>query len=123
MSGVRFLLTGLIMLCIAAPLRATEIEPINGRFSVGRTGIMCTTQPCPWLGIVELDNPGHDPLRPLWANVEMPKLRASHEDAARIAAAWEAHECLVVDGSFYTDAADIEGLPVLRVRSIIGNCP
>lgn len=123
MFNVRLLIAALILFCVATPSRATEIEPINGRFSIGNTGIMCTTQPCPWLGIVELDNPDRDPLRPLWANTEMPKLRASEVDAETIAAAWDARDCLVVEGSFYSDAADIKGRPILHVHSITGSCP
>ncbi|WLS05007.1 hypothetical protein [Shinella oryzae] len=122
MSYTRFLITTSIMFSVATPSQALEIEPINGRFSIGDTGIMCTTLSCPTMGIVELDNPNRDPQRPLWANAEMPKLIASEVDAAAIAAAWEAKGCLIVEGSFYTDAADIEGLPSLLVRSIIESC-
>ena len=119
----RLLNAAAVLSFIASPVLAIEIEPIEGRFSIGATGLICTISSCPKMGIVEVDNPHRDPMRPLWSSSEMPKLLASRDDADRIAAAWEARGCLVVKGSFYTDAADLDGPPFLQVHSIIGDCP
>lgn len=105
------------------PAIALEIIPFQGQFSVGSTRVVCTSEPCPRMGVVEFDNIHRDPIRPLWASSQMSRLRADPADSARIAAAWKARECLIVEGSFYTDAADLTGLPVLRVDSIVGGCP
>lgn len=123
MLDMRLLRAAAFLSVISGPTLALEIVPLEGRFSIGGTGVMCTTEPCPWMGVVELDNPSRDPLRPLWADSDMPKLRASEEDAASIAAAWEARNCLVVEGAFYVDASDPTGVPVLEVHSITGDCP
>lgn len=122
MLDLRLLKAAAVLSFIASPVLAIEIVPIERRFSIGATGLICTTGSCPKMGIVESDNPHRNPMRPLWSSSEMPKLLASQDDADRIAAAWEARGCLVAEGSFYTAAADLDGPPVLQVHSIIGDC-
>lgn len=119
MVVARLLKAAFLAAFCAAPLSAIEIVPITGRMAVGSTGIYCVTQPCPWRGIVELENSLRDPLRPLWNGDTLPVLRASAEDAARIEAAWAEGQCLEIEGAFY---ADIGGAPVLRVYHILGEC-
>ncbi len=113
--------TALAGLC-TAPAAAIEIIPIEGRLAIGATGVHCMTEPCPWLGVVELDNEQRDPVRPLWSGKDLPKLRASPADEARIRAAWDNRECLEVEGAFYTDAPDIDGAPFVQVHRIVGAC-
>lgn len=101
---------------------AIEIIPFTGRFAIGSIGVYCFTEPCPWRGIVELENSKRDPLRPLWTGDTLPTLLANGKDKVRIAKAWNAWQCLVVDGTFSDDAADIGGPPFLRVNQILGEC-
>lgn len=101
---------------------ALEIIPIEGRLAIGATGVLCVTEPCPWRGVVELDNKQRGSLRPLWTGSHLPTLRASPADEARIRAGWDNGECLEIEGAFYEDAADLKAPPVVLVRRIIGAC-
>ena len=106
---------------LAGPALAWESIPSTGRLAVGSTGITCVTEPCPWRGVVELDNERRDPLRPFWSGERLPRLDASAEDAARIKAAWDAMECLEIEGMI-ASAPGEDAAPFIRVDRIVGAC-
>lgn len=106
----------------AGPAFASDDAPSSRRLAVGATGITCVTQPCPWRGVVELDNERRDPLRPYWSGDTIPRLVGSTGDAARIEAAWDAMQCLEIEGMI-ADDPDRSGMPVIRVDRIVGACP
>lgn len=105
---------------IAALLLATGPAAADGmlggaRLAVGDTRINCVKAPCPWRGIVEIDNPARDPLRPLWSGDKLPPMRASAADTALLGETWAGHGCLLVDGRF-------DGR-ILHVAHVLGPCP
>lgn len=115
MCSPRILSVTLCLLFHSPVLAANEGNAGIGRLAVGKTGIQCMTQPCPWRGIVDLDDNMREPLRPLWSGSDLPALAASDEDAARLRDVWSDHGCLAVFGAF-------DG-KTLRVDKILGNCP
>ncbi|MDH4992371.1 hypothetical protein QEZ48_16265 [Aquamicrobium lusatiense] len=109
-----------LLLIIFAPLGADVAladTPVASakRLAVGNTGISCVTLPCPWRGIVDLDDASRDPLRPLWNHQELPALEASTADRARLSEAWGEARCVAVEGV-------LDGQS-LRVDKILGDCP
>lgn len=111
----RILTLTLCVLFHGPVLAADESTPTVGRLAVGKTGIHCMKQPCPWRGIVDLADNTRKPLRPLWSNSDLPRLVASADDSKRLREAWSEHGCLAVFGAF-------DG-QTLRVDKILGNCP
>lgn len=104
-------IAGLALLLIATPVSA---DSIAGTFRLGPTGINCVKAPCPWRGIMKLDENGKPDCRPLWAANELPPIEAEENVRNRIAAIWKASGCLVVAGEL-----DDDGLAVSR---IVGEC-
>lgn len=84
-------------------------------YRVGRTGIFCFNEPCPWRGVVPAAPNGlpQGDVMP-WAGDEPPALAAEPGERDRILAAWEDLECLLIEGRF----AD----KTLEVSRIVGPC-
>ena len=95
------------------PAKADVVSEV--RLTIGNTGIGCLKAPCPWRGIVEIDNPERDPLRPLWSGEELPPMQAAAADIALLQRVWAAHGCLVIRGRF-------DG-KTLHVGQMMGPCP
>lgn len=105
-----------IMLALAmGPVHAADLAPDTELLLVGRTNIFCVQAPCPWRGIVRADDVRDGPAGLAWSSQALPRLEAGAEDAARIAAAWEAIECVVVEGRLSGS--------VLYVERVVGACP
>lgn len=96
----------------AQPL--VNAPPAPSLFRVGKTGIHCYKAPCPWRGIIPLDEEGVAARWPIWSDDQPPALRGSKAQRQRIVSAWADDECLIVEGTF------IEA--TLRVRRIHGPC-
>ncbi|MDR7126352.1 hypothetical protein [Pseudotabrizicola sp. 4114] len=90
--------------------RVQTEDLVTGLLAVGGTGIACYMAPCPWRGISQTDSRD----RVIWSGNVLPVLIAGTEDRARVAAAWDRYDCLVVDGSYDGTA--------LTIRDIIGPC-
>jgi len=93
---------------LASPSEADATT--SGLLNVGSTGILCYQAPCPWRGIAQADGDG----KPLWWGDELPEMVADAGDRQRIAAAWEAFECVLVEGAFNGTT--------LSVQQVVGNC-
>ena len=117
MSAARLLFTLLLGLSGAMPLAALEPIPLEGRMGIGSTNILCTTEPCPWRGVIDLDDPARDPLRPYWSGEHLPKAYGSPEDVARLQQAWDEMKCLEIEGVFGDD-----GAPFIEIDRIVGPC-
>jgi hypothetical protein len=81
---------------------------------VGSTGILCYMEPCPWRGIVDVGRPHAGLNRPLWWGNELPPMEGPAADKDRIVEAWDAYECVLVEGDF-------DGR-VLRVNRLLESC-
>ena len=81
---------------------------------VGSTGILCYTEPCPWMGIMVVEDVGDVPGHLLWWGTDLPPFEAPGEIVARIADAWNNHGCLVVMGQLLHD--------IFMVSDIVGEC-
>lgn len=100
-------------LCIAAIPSTGAQEPTDYvELEVGRTRILCYTEPCPWNGIADADSPTW-PVTMLWAGAEPPPMRGSVEDQKFILENY-AENCTLVSG-LYKDG-------ILEIASIIGPC-
>ena len=106
----RSALAGLILL-LATP---TFADGIAGTFRLGPTGIYCIKAPCPWRGITKLDADGKSDGKPLWTGSTLPVIEAEADIKARIADAWKASLCLVVEGKLEGDR--------FAVSRIVGDC-
>jgi len=100
---------------IALPAHAGGTSSANERLVFGKTNIFCVQAPCPWRGIVRADDLQSGSATMLWSQDRLPQLDASAEDATRLATAWDALECLIVEGSMSERT--------LRVDRIVGVCP
>lgn len=81
-------------------------------FQVGRTGIFCYQEPCPWNGITRADKP----VRPhtlLWSGDTLPPMRGSAEARAHLLENYREH-CTLINGRFQDG--------VLEVARILGPC-
>lgn len=113
----RFLLVATAALataCTAATGPATPAvaePPLAGVFQVGRTGILCVKEPCPWRGIIHREAATR---WPLWRKDELPALEADAETRRRLQRAWDEYGCLLARGTF-------DGTK-LTVERIVGNC-
>lgn len=96
-------------------------EQNSQRLTIGSTGVLCYQMPCPWRGVVDLEDPSADRLRPLWSGDHIPGMIADPADKQRIAAAWAALECLEIEGAIIRPAPHNEP-PTLRVDRIVGAC-
>ncbi|EKF61551.1 hypothetical protein QWE_00065 [Agrobacterium albertimagni AOL15] len=96
-------------------------EQKSSRLGIGGTGVFCYQLPCPWRGVIDLTVPLADRLRPLWSGQHIPDLIATAADKERIVTAWEALECLEIEGQIIT-AATRTAPPVLRVDRVLGAC-
>ncbi|MGQ4274424.1 hypothetical protein [Terrihabitans sp. B22-R8] len=104
----------MVVAIFGGPLAFAQHVPASSRLAIGKTGINCASAPCPWRGIVDVDDKARDPLRPMWSGGELPSLAASPEDAARLRTAWDDMACLEIEGAW-------DG-KVLRVDRIRGSC-
>lgn len=93
-----------------APTATTE-PPLAGTFQVGRTGIHCVKEPCPWRGIIHREAARR---WPLWRQDNLPALVADDETRRRLERAWDDYGCLVVRGTF-------DGR-TLTVEQIVSEC-
>lgn len=100
---------------------AGVIEQNSQRLTIGSTGVLCYQMPCPWRGVVDLEDPSADRLRPLWSGDHIPGLIANPADRQRIASAWAALECLEIEGAIIRMATRNKP-PKLRVDRILGVC-
>lgn len=103
------------MALLALPAHATDTAPPTERLLVGKTNIFCVRSPCPWRGISRAEDERPSPSRLIWSGDDLPRLDASDEDAERITLAWDANECLAVDGSLKGET--------LHVERVVGACP
>lgn len=111
---LRPFLIALTLAPAAAPILA-DTPAETGQWMLGRTGILCYAEPCPWNGVrpMRADGTAGWPLSR--ENLpEPPSIRASDADRARIAATWAASGCLLVDGRFNGG--------VLVIDHILGDC-
>lgn len=115
MMTMRILLT--FALAGFAP-NLTIADEANQRLAIGGTGINCVTLPCPWRGVVLLEDDARDPLRPYWSGEHLPKLIGNDEDVAHIAAAWEAGQCIEIEGVVTPKGTPLE----ITVDQITGPC-
>lgn len=117
MPTIGSLLSISLIIAGTCPSLAAEAIPLEGRLGVGNTGINCVKEPCPWRGIVDLDNTSRDPLRPHWHGKHLPATYGQPEDVARLKKAWDDGECLEIEGKFGHD-----GAPWIEIGKIIGPC-
>lgn len=111
---MRLFLTTVATLFLIMPSQADGPAALPpGTLAVGKTGIYCITTPCPSRGIADSDHQA--PADLLWSGDTLPAITATAEDAQRLTAAWNAFECLLVDGRF--DGA------TLIVDHVVGACP
>lgn len=118
------LLAVLLFQSAPAPLVANDANAVAGRLHVGDTGIRCVQLPCPSRGVYEPDDAGvADRNALLFAGLDgraPPPPMIGDEVALRtIIEAWEAYECIAVDGRLIPGEDD---RPVLRVDRIVGPC-
>lgn len=97
-----------------------------GLFRVGDTGVRCLKQPCPWRGVVPVEDESvaAGTVPPAYAGDAPPVIAARAEllEPLRreIWRAWAAGGCLLVHGRF--DRRGAAAVPVLSVDRIIGPC-
>jgi len=113
------------------PLQAQEpTEAGSGTtlYAVGATGVECAKAPCPVRGIWVAEIPkgslaeirkalhfaDHD------GTVGLPNLRGPSDHRKAVQEAWNADECLIVEGDFGPD--EKTGIPRLRIDRIVGPC-
>lgn len=114
-----------ILAATASVAGAAEEAP-PGLFRVGDTGVRCLKQPCPWRGVVPVDDESvaAGAVPPAYASDAPPVIAARAElfDQVRreIWRAWAAGGCLLVHGRF--DRRGAAAMPVLSVDRIIGPC-
>lgn len=118
-SGGILALAALCALGLGSPATAEtsihdEAASAPGVYRVGKTGIHCYQEPCPWRGIIPVDAEGKPARWPIWSGNEPPALQGEEADRQQIAAAWANDECLTVEGRF-ADAT-------LQIRRIVGPC-
>lgn len=106
------------------PMVANDANAIAGRLYVGDTAIRCLRLPCPGRAVYEPDDAGAaDRNRLMYADLDgrsSPPPMIGDEAALReIAQAWEAYDCVAIDGRLIPGEDD---RPVLRVDRIIGSC-
>ena len=116
-----------VVLAATAPLAgAAAQETLPGLFRVGDTGVRCLKQPCPWRGVVPVDDESvaAGAVPPAYAGDAPPVIAARAElfDQVRreIWRAWAAGGCLLVHGRF--DRRGAAAMPVLAVDRVIGPC-
>ena len=114
-------------LAVMAPLAgAAAQEAPAGLFRVGDTGVRCLKQPCPWRGVVPVEDEGAAPgaAPPAYAGDAPPVIAARPEllQQARteIWRAWASGGCLLVHGHF--DRRGAAAVPMLSVDRIVGPC-
>ncbi|WP_342237388.1 hypothetical protein [Inquilinus sp. OTU3971] len=115
------------VLALTAPFAgAAAPEAPSGLFRVGDTGVRCLKQPCPWRGVVPVDDESvaAGTVPPAYAGDAPPVIatRAELLDQVRreIWRAWAAGGCLLVRGRFERRGA--AAVPVLSVDRVIGPC-
>lgn len=114
--------TAFVFVLVTVNLAVAEgVKEKSTRLGIGGTGVFCYQLPCPWRGVIDLTDPLADRLRPLWSGEHIPDLVATAADKERILTAWEALECLKIEGAIITAATRTEP-PVLRVDRILGAC-
>jgi hypothetical protein len=101
-----------IAVIVAAPSAIAEDQTPFVELEVGRTRILCYTEPCPWNGIAGADSPVW-PVTLLWAGAEPPPMRGSTEDRIFILENY-AENCTLVSGRY-------EG-GILEIGEILGSC-
>jgi len=116
------------VLAVTAPCggAGAQEEAVAGLFRVGDTGIRCLKQPCPWRGVVPVEDEGAaaGSSSPAYAGDAPPVIVAAPAllDPARrrIWGAWASGGCLLVQGRF--GRRGTAAVPVLSVDRIIGPC-
>jgi hypothetical protein len=111
---MRLFLTAIAILLLIVPSHADGPAVLPpGTLAVGKTGIYCITTPCPSRGIADAEHQA--PADLLWSGDALPAMTATAQDMQRITAAWNALECLLVEGTF-------DGTTLI-VDHIAGACP
>jgi hypothetical protein len=117
-----------VALAAMAPIAGAgaQEEGPAGLFRVGDTGVRCLKQPCPWRGVVPVEDEGAAPgtAPPAYAGDAPPVIAARPAllDQARreIWGAWASGGCLLVHGHF--DRRGAAAVPMLSVDRIVGRC-
>lgn len=105
---------------------AAQGETPPGLFRVGDTGVRCLKQPCPWRGVVPVDDESvaAGTVPPAYAGDAPPAIAAQgallQQARSEIWRAWASGGCLLVHGRF--DRRGAAAVPVLSVDRIIGPC-
>jgi hypothetical protein len=118
----------LASIAVATTLTASSIvgaaESAASLFRVGDTGIRCLKAPCPWRGVVPVDQPGGAAGDPAYAGEAPPVIAAAPDGLgqarAEIWRAWATGHCLLVFGRF--ERRGTAAMPVLSVDHIVGPC-
>lgn len=74
---------------------------------IGTTGINCVTTPCPWRGILPVDETGHTAGPVLWSGTDLPPVTGPGDIAARVGRAWANDTCLIVTGRVMPETVEI----------------
>ena len=100
-------------LLVAASLSVTAthadgMSVASERLFVGKTNIVCVQAPCPWRGIAAADAHQGGPAGLLWSEQTLPPLDAIEDDATRIVEAWNADQCLSIQGRMDSGRLQVE---------------
>jgi uncharacterized protein len=96
---------------------ATAAPATHGLFRVGRTGINCYREPCPWVGIVPANADGSASTPwPVYSGPNPPPMTGDASDLSRIEQAWAEQGCVLVEGRLGRPPVTFE---VIRV---LGDC-
>ncbi len=116
------------VLALTAPFAgaAAQEDAPSGLFRVGDTGVRCLKQPCPWRGVVPVDDESvaAGTVPPTYAG-DAPPVSAARADLLdpvrrEMWRAWAAGGGLLVHGRF--DRRGAAAMPVLSVDRVIGPC-
>lgn len=106
------------------PLVASSGDAAPMRFHVGDTGIRCVRHPCPSKGVFVPGGGGLDVRKNLvYSDLDgragAPPMIGDRAAVEIVTKAWNAMECVAIDGRLISGEDD---KPVLRVDRVIGSC-
>jgi hypothetical protein len=101
-----------IIILSAAGGAAAMTTSASPQFKVGRTGIHCYTQPCPWNGVWPADRAAQ-PENLVWSGSAPPPMTGDANDLARVRSDY-LEGCTLVAGRFSKG--------VLAVDGVVGEC-
>lgn len=108
---LRTIIAALACMMVASGAVAQDRAEFD-ELEVGRTRILCYTEPCPWNGIADVNAPTN-PVTMLWSGAEPPPMVGTARDTTYIRKHY-ADECTLVLGRY------AEG--VLEISKILGAC-